>query len=89
MQRFTKPPRVKILRGFESLRFRLNMNKLATIVLNNDVIEILHNENLKHNPYLIRLTNYDNERYEVRASKEDLEELSVIIDDIIVEEPTK
>lgn len=65
------------------------MNKLATIVLNDDIIEILHNENLKRNPYLIRLTNYNNERYEVRASKEDLEELSVIIDDIIVEEPTK
>ena len=65
------------------------MNKLSTILLENDIIEILYNENLSKNPYLIRLINFNNERYEIRASQEDLEELSAIIDDIIVKEPKK
>ena len=56
------------------------MTKISTIILDNDVIEILHNQHLSKNPYLIRLTNYDGERYSIRANHKDLEQLSDIID---------
>lgn len=58
------------------------MTKLKTIVLENDIVEILYNENLSRKPYLLRLVNYNNELYEMRADENDLKELSSIINDI-------
>lgn len=46
------------------------------IVLDQDAVEILANENLFYKPYLLRLTNYNNERYEMRLSRDDLKVLA-------------
>jgi hypothetical protein len=43
------------------------------IVFDGDFITIIHNENLKNKPYLVRFINFDNEQYEIRMSKEDLD----------------
>lgn len=59
------------------------MTKLRTIVLENDVVEILYNKNLSKKPYLFRLVNYNNELYEMRADENDLKELGTIINDIL------
>ena len=64
------------------------MKKLNLIILDDDVIEILHNENLTKNPYLIRLYNYANEKYEIRASEDDLKEFAKIINDLLLEQIT-
>lgn len=42
------------------------------LMTDDDVVEILHNKLLKNRPYLLRFTNYDNERYEIRMSEEDI-----------------
>ena len=64
------------------------MKKLNLIILDDDVIEILHNENLTKNPYWIRLYNYANEKYEIRASEDDLKEFAKIINDLLLEQIT-
>lgn len=58
-------------------------NKIQTIVLEDDIIEIFYNDFLSNNPYLIRFMNYDNMVYEIRANKNDITELSVILNKII------
>lgn len=58
------------------------MTKLKTIILENDIIEILYNKNLTNKPYLLRLINYNNELYEMRADADDLKKLRDIISDI-------
>jgi hypothetical protein len=50
-----------------------------TIILDDNIIEILYNENLSKNPYLIRFFNYDNQTYEMRASEQELKQLSEIL----------
>lgn len=64
------------------------MKKLNLIILDDDVIEILHNENLTKNPYLIRMYNYSNEKYEIRVSEDDLKEFAKIINDLLIEQIT-
>lgn len=54
-------------------------NKLQTIVWEDDIIEIFYNANLSNKPYLIRLSNYDNIVYEIRADHSDIEELSTVL----------
>lgn len=54
-------------------------NKLQTIILEDDIIEIFYNTNLSSKPYLIRLSNYDNMVYEIRADHSDIDELSTIL----------
>jgi hypothetical protein len=58
-------------------------NKIQTIVLEDDIIEIFYNANLSNNPYLIRFMNYDNMRYEIRANENDIRELSEILNKIV------
>lgn len=43
------------------------------IVFDGDFITIIHNELLKKRPYLIRFINFDNEQYEIRMEKEELD----------------
>lgn len=43
------------------------------IVFDDDFITIIHNELIKKRPYLIRFINFDNEQYEIRMEKEELE----------------
>lgn len=50
--------------------------KSKLIVLDQDAVEILVNKNLLYKPYLLRLTNYGNERYEMRLSGDDLRVLT-------------
>lgn len=57
-------------------------NKIQTIVLEDDVIEIFYNSSLSRNPYLIRFTNYYNSNYEIRANEDDIKELSEIFNKI-------
>jgi hypothetical protein len=54
-------------------------NKLQTIVWEDDIIEIFYNANLSKKPYLIRLSNYHNMVYEIRADHSDIEELSTVL----------
>lgn len=54
-------------------------NKLQTIILEDDIIEIFYNTNLSSKPYLIRLSNYHNMVYEIRADHSDIDELSTIL----------
>lgn len=54
-------------------------NKLQTIILEDDIIEIFYNANLSNKPYLIRLSNYDNVVYEIRADHSDIDELSTVL----------
>lgn len=42
------------------------------LILENDIITILCNENLKTRPFLMRLCNFDNELYEIRLDKKDI-----------------
>jgi len=58
-------------------------NKIKTILLEDDIIEIFYNSNLSKKPYLIRLMNYNNDLYEIRANKEDIDEISLILNQII------
>lgn len=43
------------------------------IVFDGDFITIIHNEQIKKRPYLIRFINFDNEQYEIRMEKEELD----------------
>jgi len=58
------------------------MTKIQTIIVDDNVIDIHYNENLKQKPYLVRLFNYSNEIYELRLDTDDLRELSHILDKI-------
>jgi hypothetical protein len=60
-------------------------NKSERIVLDQDAAEILVNENLLYKPYLLRLTNYNHERYEMRLSGDDLKVLADFIYETIRE----
>jgi hypothetical protein len=62
-------------------------NKIKTIILEDDIIEIYYNTNLSKNPYLIRLMNYNRETYEIRANQEDIQEISLILNQIIDTDP--
>ena len=62
-------------------------NKIKTIILEDDIIEIYYNTNLSKNPYLIRLMNYNGETYEIRANQEDIQEISLILNQIIDTDP--
>ena len=64
----------------EKLKFFQNilqiklMNKKETLDLENDVVEILHNTNVKK-CYMLRLTNFSNQQYYLIANKEEMQEL--------------
>jgi hypothetical protein len=58
-------------------------NKSELIVLDQDAVEILANENLLYKPYLLRLTNYNNERYEMRLSGDDLKVLTDFLNNYV------
>lgn len=47
--------------------------------LHDDFIEIIHNPSLTNRCYLLRLTNYANERYSMMVNKEDLGKLANLI----------
>lgn len=57
--------------------------KSNLIVLDDDAIEILANENLLYKPYMVRLSNYSHERYEMRLSKDDLKVLADFINNYL------
>lgn len=56
--------------------------KIETIDLTDDVVEVLYNENLKK-PYMIRLTNFNNERYEMVLDRKDIEHLADFLHDYV------
>ena len=53
------------------------------IVLDQDAVEILSNENLFYKPYLLRLTNYNNERYEMRLSRDEIKGLADFLNQFV------
>lgn len=61
----------------------MNSNKIQTIIWEDDIIEIFYNANLANKPYLIRLSNYDNVVYEIRADNSDINELSTVLSLIV------
>lgn len=64
------------------------MNKIHTITYKDDIIEILHNENLDKKPYLLRFFNFHNERYEIRMDEDDLKDFTKAIDDLFSQDST-
>jgi hypothetical protein len=62
-------------------------NKSERIVLDQDAAEILVNENLLYKPYLLRLTNYNHERYEMRLSGDDLKVLADFLNQFVEDNP--
>lgn len=55
------------------------------ILTNDDIVEILYNDMLKDRPYLLRFYNYDNEKYEIRMNKEDIDYFTKILHTILEE----
>lgn len=56
------------------------MTKLRTIILEYDLIEIHHNQNLKNKPYLIRVFSYNNsDPHEIRLNETELKDLYQIL----------
>ena len=55
----------------------------STLDLTNDMIDILYNPDLSHRPYLLRLTNFSNERYELRLDNEQMNDLYNFLGDYI------
>ena len=56
------------------------MTKLRTIVLEYDLIEIHHNQNLKNKPYLIRVFSYNHsDPHEIRLNETELKDLYKIL----------
>lgn len=49
--------------------------RIDSLDLSNDIIEILYNPFLRYRPFLLRLINFNNERHEVRLSKDQLIEI--------------
>lgn len=60
--------------------------KSKLIVLDQDAVEILANENLLYKPYLLRFSNYGNERYEMRLSRDDLKVLTDFLNNYLENE---
>lgn len=48
---------------------------LQTLILEHDLIEIHYNENLRKNPYLIRVFRYNNDLIEFRFDKNNIKNL--------------
>lgn len=51
------------------------MTKIRVIDLEYDLIEIHHNSMLKNKPYLVRIFNWDREPEEIRADKDQVDNL--------------
>ena len=58
--------------------------KIETLDLTNDVVEILHNPMLKYRPFLLRLINFNNEKYELRLDYGSLQELVNLLSNALV-----
>lgn len=63
----------------------MSSSKIQTILLEDDVIEILYNTRLSKNPYLIRMINYHGVQYEIRANEKDIAELHTFFGKILSE----
>jgi hypothetical protein len=53
------------------------------ILTNDDIVEVLYNDMLKDRPYLLRFYNYDNETYEIRMNKQDIDVFIGILNKIL------
>ena len=53
------------------------------LIFEDDVLEIFYNELLSKKPYLIRMTNFSNEVYELRVDEEDLSRLYKILEKVL------
>jgi len=60
--------------------------KIDSLDLTNDLIEIVSNPFLKYRPFLLRLTNFSNERYELRLNREQLNDLYNFLGDYVKEQ---
>jgi hypothetical protein len=56
----------------------------SEIHLDDSMVRIQHNPNLKHKPFLVEIYTFDNEPYQIRFSKDDLELLTGFINRTIV-----
>jgi hypothetical protein len=62
----------------------IDTKKCQSLILDDIVIDILYNENLKHNPYLVRFTDFNYNLFEFRANDEDLSDLQKFIETTLV-----
>lgn len=57
--------------------------KSKILALNDDIVEIIHNPILSNKSFMIRLTNYSNEKYEMTLNKDNIEGLAEFINDFL------
>jgi hypothetical protein len=62
----------------------INTKNCQSLILDDLVIDILYNKNLKYNPYLVRFTDFDYNLFEFRANNQDLLDLKKFIENILV-----
>lgn len=55
------------------------------LIFEDDILEIFHNDLLSNKPYLIRMTNFSNEVYEIRADEDDLARLHEMLEKVLDE----
>jgi hypothetical protein len=62
----------------------ISTKNCQSLILDDLVIDILYNKNLKYNPYLVRFTDFDYNLFEFRANNQDLLDLKKFIENILV-----
>jgi hypothetical protein len=62
----------------------IDIKNCQSLILDNLVIDILYNKNLKYNPYLVRFTDFDYNLFEFRANSQDLSDLKKFIENTLV-----
>jgi hypothetical protein len=67
----------------------IEIKNCQSIILDDLVIDILYNKNLKYNPYLVRFTDFDYNLFEFRANDADLLDLKNFIENILVSNSKK
>jgi hypothetical protein len=67
----------------------IDIKNCQSLILDDLVIDILYNKNLKHNPYLVRFTDFDYNLFEFRANNQDLLDLKKFIETTLVSNSKK
>ena len=53
--------------------------KIDSLDLTNDIMELIYNPILKYRPFLLRIINFNNEKYELRLNENELNQIGDFI----------